>query len=154
MSLEKKVAKLLIKKRKTLSSAESCSGGLLAHRLTNIPGSSNFFKLGLVVYAHHAKVKLLHIPKLTLQSRGAVSPDVALIMAKSVRKIVKSDYGVGITGIAGPTGATKNKPVGLVYVAVSSHNKTICKKFLFKGKRAAIKSSAAASALRLLLKFL
>lgn len=151
MPLETKIAKLLTKSKKTLSTAESCTGGLLADRLTNVPGSSNFFNLGVVTYANQAKSKLLKISPKTIQKHGAVSKQVALAMAKGVRKILHSDFGIGITGIAGPSGATKNKPVGLVYIAISSKNKSICVKSIFKGTRTSVKSQAATKTLKLLL---
>ena len=154
MSLEQRVAKILTRKKMTLSTAESCSGGLLAHRLTNIPGSSNFFKMGVITYANDAKQKLLRVPARFLKNYGAVSAEVALAMAEGVRRILKTDFGVAITGIAGPTGATKNKPVGLVFIAVSAKQRCLCKKFLLKGKRIKIKSSAITRALRLLLTLL
>ena len=154
MILEEKIAKLLTRKQKTLSIAESCTGGLLANRITNVPGSSGFFQLGLVVYSNKAKIKLLRIPKNAIVKYGAVSQKVAQSMATSVRKLVGSDFGIAITGIAGPTGATKDKPVGLVYVALCSKNKTLCYKFLFKGTRTAIKSLAATKTLQLFSEFI
>ena len=150
MTLEKKIAHLLISKHQTLSIAESCTGGLLSHRLTNIPGSSAFFHFGLIVYANKAKCKLLKINEKILITYGAVSPQTARAMAKNVRKILKSDIGIAITGIAGPSGAAKNKPVGLVYIALNTQNKEICKKFNFKGTRASIKQQSSTKALNLI----
>ena len=154
MHIEQKIAKLLTQKQETLAVAESCTGGLLANRLTNIPGSSRFFQFGIVAYANEAKMKLLNLPQKTIRKFGAVSPQVAELMAKRVRKLLKCDFGIGITGIAGPTGATKNKPIGLVYAAISTNKETKSFKFIFKGTRATIKSLAATKALRLLLKFI
>lgn len=149
--LEKKVAQALIKKRKTLSLAESCTGGLIANRLTNISGSSRFFKLGIIAYANSAKTKLLKVPPSALKKYGAVSHQVALLMAKNVRGLSKTDFGIGVTGIAGPSGATKNKRVGLVYIALDSKKQALSLRFLFKGKRTTVKSQAASKALQLLL---
>ncbi len=154
MRIEKKVAKLLTNQRKTLSIAESCTGGLLCHRLTNIAGSSNFFKIGLVVYSNDAKMKFLKIPSTVLIEHGAVSCEVARRMAQEIRKKLQTDFGIGITGIAGPGGATARKPIGLTFIAISKKNETISKQFIFKGNRSTIKSQAATWALRMLLSFL
>lgn len=153
MTLEKKVAKLFIQRKKTLAIAESCTGGLLSHRLTNIPGSSGFFKLGMILYANDAKIKLLKIPQNIIHQHGAVSPQTAKLMAEKIRKILNCDIGIGITGIAGPTGQTKNKPLGLVYIALGAENRIICRKFIFKGNRRTIKLAAATEVLKILLKF-
>ena len=151
MTLEEKVAQALKSRRKTLAVAESCSGGLLSHRLTNIPGSSKFLKFTLVAYSYEAKTKLLKVPAAILKKFGAVSRQVASVMAGNARKIFDTDFSVAITGIAGPTGATRYKPVGLVYISVSSRNKTQTHEFIFKGNRLAIKQAAVTKALRLLL---
>lgn len=154
MLLEEKAVKLLIRKGKTLSSSESCSGGLLSHRITNIPGSSQVFYLGIVTYDNRAKTKLLGVSKKILKRHGAVSAPVAALMAKNVRKILKTDLGIGITGIAGPTGQTKDKPVGLVHIALSTQNKVIGQKLNLKGSRTAIKNQAVTKALQLIIKTL
>ncbi len=151
MQLSKKIASLLIRQKKTLSVAESCTGGLLAHTLTNIPGSSAFFHLGIIAYDNAAKVKLLKIPAKILGVRGAVSGPAARLMAQNVRKILKTDLGIGITGIAGPSGGSKAKPVGLTYIAVSDGKTTVCREFRFHGRRASNKSRAVQAALRLVL---
>ncbi len=154
MLLEKKTAQLLLKHRKTVSLAESCTGGLLGHLLTNTPGSSEYFKLGLVTYSYEAKEKLLKIPRSLLLKHGAVSAPVTKLMAQNVRKILKTDFSVSITGIAGPGGATKTKPLGLTYIAVASSRKTVCRKFIFRGGRLAVKKQAAQKTLQFLLEFL
>lgn len=151
MSLPQKVAKLLFKKRKTVALAESCTGGLLGHLLTNIPGSSDYFKLGLVTYSYESKEKLLKIPKSTLLRYGAVSEPVTKLMAQNARRILKTDFGIGITGIAGPAGATRDKPRGLTYVAVATSRKVVCHRYLFHGSRLSVKTQAASQALKLLL---
>ncbi|MBI3314444.1 MAG: CinA family protein [Candidatus Omnitrophica bacterium] len=154
MQLSKKIASLLLRQKKTLSAAESCTGGLLAHTLTNIPGSSAFFHLGIIAYDDAAKAKLLKVPTRTLGVHGAVSQPAARLMAQNVRHILKTDLGVGITGIAGPWGGSRAKPVGLTYIAVSDGRMTVCRKFHFHGTRASNKSRAVQAALRLILSFL
>ena len=152
MLIEKRVAQTLIKAKKTLSLAESCTGGLLSHRLTNIPGSSRFLKVGLIVYSNDAKMKLLKIPLKILQTFGAVSEQTALAMAKMVRKISKTDIGLAITGIAGPAGGTTTKPVGLTFIAISTKSKDQCYEYRFQGARIRIKSQGATKTLQCLLK--
>ncbi|MBM3252105.1 MAG: CinA family protein [Candidatus Omnitrophica bacterium] len=153
-NLEKSLAKTLAKKRKTLSVAESCTGGLISNRLTNIAGSSKYFKAGVIAYSNEIKIRQLKVPSRLIKQKGAVSKEVAVSMAKNIRKISRSNLGLAVTGIAGPGGGTKTKPVGLVYIAISSHKKHICKEFRFKGNRLAIKSKTATAALRLLKDFL
>lgn len=145
--LEEVTGKLLLKKKKTLSIAESCTGGLLANRITDIPGSSRYFLIGLTVYSNASKNKVLNIPLDKIKKYGAVSKQVAKAMAKNVRLLAKSDIGIGISGIAGPGGGTKKKPVGLVYIALSTKNKTICKEYRFLGQRNIIKYKATQAAL-------
>ena len=154
MSVERETAYLLIHHKKTLSVAESCTGGGLSNRLTNIAGSSYFFKLGLVVYSNEAKIKFLKVPSPLLIKHSAVSRQVAKHMAQAVRKILRTDFGIAVTGIAGPGGSTRNKPVGLAFIALSTKNETVCEQFIFKGNRLNIKSQAATQALTMLLKFL
>ena len=154
MLLEKKAAPLLLNSKKTLSIAESCTGGLLSHRLTDIPGSSGFLKLAIIVYSDESKVKLLKIPRKTLRRCGAVSPQAAILMAKNVRALLPTDLGIGITGIAGPTGATSLKPVGLTYIALATPKESLCVKYHFQGSRQHIKRQAATQALKLLKEFL
>jgi len=154
MQLSKKIASLLIRQKKTLSVAESCTGGLLAHTLTNIPGSSAFFHLGIIAYDNAAKVKLLKIPAKTLSVHGAVSQPATRLMAQNVRHILKTDLGLGITGIAGPGGASKAKPVGLTHIAISDGKTTVYREFRFHGTRASNKSRTVQAALRLILSFL
>ena len=153
MTLERKLAYQLIAQGKTLSIAESCTGGLISHRLTNIPGSSQFLKVGLITYSNEAKITLLQVPLNIIKRYGAVSSETVKIMAKNVRKIFKTHLGLSITGIAGPTGDSKQKPIGLTYIAVSTSKKLYYKKFNFTGSRLEIKNLAATSALELLLKF-
>ena len=154
MPIEKEVAESLINTGKTLAIAESCTGGLLANRLTNVPGSSHFLKFALVAYSNEAKIKLLKVPQSIIRTNGAVSKQVAMSMAQKVRKSLKTDFGIGITGIAGPTGGTRSKPVGLTFIAVSTGIETLCLECRFRGTRKNIKNQAATQALRLLNEFL
>jgi PncC family amidohydrolase len=135
------------KRLKKIATAESCTGGLLGHLLTQKAGSSDFYLGGVVCYADRIKSLLLGIPKSVLKKQGAVSRDVALRMAEGVRRRFGADLGVGITGIAGPGGGSKAKPVGLVYIALSKRAGTDCERFEFSGKRSAIKRKAAQKAL-------
>jgi PncC family amidohydrolase len=152
MRLEQKILKKFVQRAQTLAIAESCTGGLIGDRLTNIAGASAFFLLGIIAYDYAAKTKILGVSSALLKKHGAVSSQVASAMAQGVRKILKTDYGLSVTGIAGPGGATKTKPVGLVFISISTKQKTIVKKFLFKGTRLAIKKEAAQTALKMLAK--
>jgi nicotinamide-nucleotide amidase len=145
---------LLIKKRKTVTVAESCTGGQLSNLLTCLSGSSQYFILGVVAYNNKVKQGVLSIPASLIAKNGAVSLPVACLMAKSVRKLAGTDFGIGITGIAGPTGATPGKPVGTVFIAIDSKNKKICQKFHFTGNRSAVRKKAALKSLDLLKKML
>ena len=133
--LSKKLVNLLTKKKLTVSFAESCTGGLLSSSIISISGSSKVFIMGLVTYSNNAKTKLLKIPKVTISKYGAVSHETCLSMVKNLSKISKSDISVSITGVAGPKGGTKQKPVGLVYIGVKKGNKTQINKYLFKSKK-------------------
>ena len=146
--------KLLTKKQKTIAVAESCTGGGLSNLLTQLPGSSHFFILGVVAYSNKMKQSILNIPTYLLLKKGAVSQPVAEKMANAVKKIAKADFGIGITGIAGPQGASPKKPKGTVFIAVTGKNKKICKEFHFKGNRNSIRKQSAQSALKLLNKIL
>ena len=149
-----KVNSLLKQKRITVSVAESCSGGLLSYLLTKIPGSSKYFILGIVAYSNMAKQTVLKIPKKTLLKHGAVSKDVCLKMAKAVRIISKSDYGIGITGIAGPTGDTQDKSIGTVFISLSSEKVTLCRKFRFSGNRETVVLKTVTASLKLIKKYI
>jgi|CXWL01.1.fsa_nt_gi PncC family amidohydrolase len=154
MQLEKKIARQLIATGKTISIAESCTGGLLTNRLTNIPGSSAFLLAGIISYSNTSKTKLLRIPPSLIQKKGAVSSSVAGLMAKNVRKLFDTDLSVAISGIAGPTGGSSQKPVGLVFIAVQSRKHLLVDRNLFKGSRIQIKKQAADRALELLFKII
>ncbi len=126
----------------------------MTHRLTNIPGSSQFLKVGIIAYSNDSKIRLLKVPSSTIKRHGAVSEETATAMARSIRRIYRTDFGVGITGIAGPSGGSALKPVGLAYIAVAAAKETICLRCLFRGSRTHIKSQAATQGLKLLYRFL
>jgi nicotinamide-nucleotide amidase len=154
MTLEKEIAGLLIHQRKTLAVAESCSGGLLCQRLTNITGSSKFLIAGIVAYNNIAKTRLLRVPKLLISKHGAVSQPVAIAMAQGIRQLFKTNFGISITGIAGPTGGSAQKPLGLTYIALTTPKISVCQRWIFKGNRLSVKTQATTQTLNLLLKFL
>ena len=152
--LSQKVVKLLNKKRLKISFAESCTGGLLSSSITSISGSSKVFTLGLVTYSNQAKTNILKVPKKIIMKHGAVSYETCLSMVKNLYKISKTNISISITGVAGPNGGTKQKPVGLVFIGVKKGNKTLVKKFLFKNRtRNSIQRSTVNRALSLILSF-
>ncbi len=144
------VGKILAKQKKSLSLAESCTGGLIGHEITQSPGASNYFKGSVVAYANCIKTQLLLVPSKMIERYGAVSPQVAESMAQNIRTSFGTDFGLGITGIAGPTGGTRSKPVGLVYIAISDVRKTQVYKNIFMGTRSDVKHRAALAALEYL----
>ncbi len=146
----KQIHKLLLQKCRSIAIAESCTGGQLSQVLTSISGSSQCFLLGIVAYSNFAKTRILKVPPALIDKHGAVSQAVARKMAQNVAVLAKADLGISITGIAGPTGGTKTKPVGTVFIAVATKNKTICKRFNFKGNRTSIRKQAVTEALNLL----
>ena len=155
INLSLKILKLLTKKKLTLSFAESCTGGLLASSITSFSGSSKVFNMGLVTYSNNAKIKLLKVPKKTITKYGAVSYETCLSMVKNLSKISKSNISISITGVAGPNGGTKEKPVGLVYIGLKKGSKTIIKKNLFKSKkRISIQKGTVRRALKMILNIL
>jgi PncC family amidohydrolase len=133
-----------------VATAESCTGGLIANLLTDISGSSNYFERGLVTYSNRSKVELLNVPEESIEKFGAVSKEVAIAMAKGVRNRSNVDIGIATTGIAGPTGGTEEKPVGLVYVAISTLDNIHVEKFHFKGDRLQNKQLTSEAALNML----
>ena len=152
--LTQKIVKLLSKKKLKISFAESCTGGLLSSQITSISGSSKVFTLGLVTYSNQAKINILKVPKKIIMNNGAVSYETCLSMVKKLNKISKTNISVSITGVAGPKGGTKQKPVGLVYIGIKKANKTLVKKFLFKNKkRSSIQKATVNKALNLILSF-
>lgn len=151
---EKKIREICVKEGITLSVAESCTGGLLSDRLTNVPGASNYYIGGVVAYNNDVKINILHVPFDIIYTYGAVSGKTALAMAKGVKKLFDTDIGIGITGICGPTGGTTSKPVGLVFVGGAYGEKEVIKEFYFEGERLEVKEKAASEALTLVLELL
>ena len=149
-TLTEVVAELLLRKHKTLTVAESCSGGLLSDLITDIPGSSEYYKGGITAYSLLAKEEILGLPAELLQKEGAVSDVIAVEMAKSVRKLLDSDFGIGITGLAGPDRDESRKPVGLVFIAVADQQENRCTQYTFGGGRRAVKERSAQLALNLI----
>jgi nicotinamide-nucleotide amidase len=145
-----KISNLLKLKHFTIASAESCSGGLIANTFTNISGSSDYFDRGIVSYSNKSKMELLNVEEDILKEYGAVSEQVAKLMADGIREQSNVDIGISTTGIAGPTGGTLEKPIGLVYIAVSTSDKTIVKKFQFSGDRIQIKENTCNAAFQML----
>lgn len=148
--LELAVARLLWEQGKTIALAESCSGGLLCHRLTNIPDSSRYLLAGLVTYSNEAKINILGVDPAVIAVKGAVSAKVAEMMAAGVRRLCRADIGVGITGVAGPGGGTPQKPVGLTYIALEAENLKLVQRYEYWGSRLDIKERASQAALHLL----
>ena len=154
-SESKKIVSLLKRKKLKISFAESCTGGLLSSAITSVSGSSKVFTLGLVAYSNQSKIKVLKVPKSIIRKYGSVSEPVCLAMVKNVSRIGKTNMSVSITGIAGPSGGTKIKPVGLVYVGIKKGNRTEVKKYLFKNKgRSYIQKAAVNKSLELILIFI
>ena len=150
--LSEKVVKLLSKRRLKISLAESCTGGLLSSSITSISGSSKVFTLGFVTYSNQAKINILKIPKRIITKHGAVSYETCISMVKNLNRISKTNISVSITGIAGPKGGTKQKPVGLVFIGIKKGKKVWVKKYLFKNKkRSSIQKSTVNKALNLIL---
>ena len=150
-NLTNKLVKKLIKKKLIISFAESCTGGLLSSSITSVSGSSKVFKLGLITYSNKAKVSILKVPIKIIEKYGAVSEECCLSMVKNLSKISKANISISITGIAGPNGGTKLKPVGLVYIGVKKGNKIIAKKNLFKNKnRISIQKITVSTALNII----
>ena len=147
----KNLVRLLTKKKLKLSVAESCTGGMLASSITSISGASKIFNLGLVTYSNQAKIRILRVNKNIIKKYGAVSHQCCLAMVNNLSKISKANINVSITGIAGPRGGTKKKPVGLVYIGVKKGSKIEINKFLFKSKkRSSIQKATVKKALNLL----
>ena len=147
-SLEKTIGDHLRKKRWTLSIAESCTGGLICDRITNVPGSSDYFEGGMVNYSNESKARHLVIPLDYIKRYGAVSPQVARKMAQGVRKAFDTTFGLSTTGVAGPTGGTKRAPIGRVFIGLTNGRKTWVRKEDLKGSRREIKEKATEKALQ------
>jgi len=153
--ISQKIVRLLEKKRLKISFAESCTGGLLSSTITQISGSSKVFTIGLVAYSNQSKINTLKVSKNTIRKYGAVSYETCLSMVKNLNQISKTNISISVTGIAGPRGGSKKKPVGLVFIGIKKGNKTLVRKYLFKNKkRSAIQRAAASKSLNLILSFL
>ena len=155
MSLNKKIVSLLKRKRLKLSITESCTGGMLSSSVTSVSGSSKIFTMGLVTYSNQAKTAILKVPQKIIKKYGAVSVQCCVAMVNNLSKISKSKVCVSITGIAGPKGGSKQKPVGLVYIGIRVHKKVIVNKFKFKNNgRAFIQKQPVKKSLNILLKLI
>ena len=148
MELEKTIGNLLREKGWTLSIAESCTGGLICDRITNVSGSSDYFMGGMVTYSNESKAEHLGIPLAIIKRYGAVSPQVARGMAQGVRKAFHTTFGLSTTGVAGPTGGTKRSPIGRVFIGISDGRRTWVKREDLKGSRREIKKKATEKALQ------
>jgi nicotinamide-nucleotide amidase len=154
-NLANKLVKNLIRKKLKISFAESCTGGMLSSIITSISGSSKVFNLGLITYSNKVKIDILKVPKKIISKYGAVSSECCLSMVKNLSKISKADISVSITGIAGPNGGTKFKPVGLVYIGIKNRNKIIIKENLFKNQnRISIQKASVITSLKIINKII
>ena len=149
-TLAQVVGEELAKKKQTVAVAESCTGGLLGKLLTDVPGASEYFTYGWVTYSNNAKMTELGVPAEIIEKHGAVSEQAASAMAEQARQKAKSDFAISITGIAGPTGGTKDKPVGLVYIGLSDAQGVETKRFIFSADRETVRMRAALTALNML----
>tara|TARA_B100000795_G_scaffold27727_1_gene18425 strand:- start:649 stop:1119 length:471 start_codon:yes stop_codon:yes gene_type:complete len=150
-NLANKLVRKLIQKKLKISFAESCTGGMLSSMITSVSGSSRVFNLGLVTYSNQMKIDILNVPKKILDKHGAVSKECCLSMVKNLSKISRTNISISITGIAGPKGGTKFKPVGLVYIGVKKGNKIVIKENLFKNKnRISIQKASVNTALKII----
>ena len=153
--LSQRIVKLLKKKKLKISFAESCTGGLLSSAITSISGSSKVFTIGLVTYSNQSKINTLKVSKNIIRKHGSVSYEACLAMVENLSKISKTNISVSITGIAGPKGGTKKKPVGLIFIGIKKSNKTLIRKYLFKNKkRSSIQRASVNKALNLILSFI
>jgi PncC family amidohydrolase len=153
-TLEQIVGRMLAERKLTLAVAESCTGGLLGHRITNVAGSSEYFEGGVIAYSYDAKERLLSVHHDTLYEHGAVSPETALEMARGARKALGADIGLSITGIAGPGGGLPGKPIGLTFIGLSARNVERVERFIWESDREGNKVLSADAALEMLKEFL
>jgi len=154
MALEERVGELLRTRGLTLAVAESCTGGLLSHLITNVPGSSAYFLGGVVAYSNAAKERLLGVRRETLEEEGAVSAAAAKEMARGARALFGTDLALATTGIAGPGGGTADKPVGLVYIALAAQDRELCERCIWRSGRMENKLRSAERALEMLKEYL
>ena len=153
-TLEEIIAESLTRKKLTIAVAESCTGGLISSRLTDVSGSSIYFDRGLITYSNEAKIQLLGVPAAIIERHGAVSEETARLMAEGVRRTAGTDLGLSSTGIAGPTGGTREKPVGTVYIALADAGRTICRRHAFRWDRKRNKLVSSEAALMMLHNYL
>ena len=153
-TLEEIVGKLLVERKKTIATAESCTGGLIGARITNVSGSSQYFERGVITYSNESKTELLKTPPQVIEKYGAVSEEVAILMAEGVRKLAGTDFGLSVTGIAGPTGGTPQKQVGLVFIGFAHENDSFAERFIFEQDRRTNRERAAQAALNMVRLFL
>lgn len=147
MEIEKRIGKMLKERGLKIAVAESCTGGLISSRITDISGASDYFEAGITTYSNVSKIRLLNVPKDTIDRYGAVSEETAKSMAEGVKKTLHADIGVSVTGIAGPTGGTEGKPVGTVFIGLATKKATYVRKFFFDGNRLEIRRKTSDAAL-------
>ncbi len=154
MEIEKRIGKMLKERGLKIAVAESCTGGLISSRITDISGASDYFEAGITTYSNVSKIRLLNVPKDTIDRYGAVSEETAKAMAEGVKKTVHADIGVSVTGIAGPTGGTEGKPVGTVFIGLATKKATYVRKFFFDGNRLEIRRKTSDAAFMLVEEYL
>lgn len=152
--IETRIGRILRERRMKIAVAESCTGGHISNRITNIQGASDYFDMGFVTYSNDSKELYLFVPEEVLAEKGAVSSEVAKAMAEGLREATHADIGLSVTGIAGPGGGTPGKPVGTVFVGLASKDGTFVNRFLFSGDRISIKEQTSEAALKLVLDYL
>lgn len=147
MEIEKRIGKMLKERGLKIAVAESCTGGLISSRITDISGASDYFEAGITTYSNESKIRLLNVPEDIIDRYGAVSEETAKSMAEGVKKTLHADIGVSVTGIAGPTGGTEGKPVGTVFIGLATKKATYVRKFFFDGNRLEIRRKTSDAAL-------
>lgn len=152
--IEEKIGRILRERRFKIAVAESCTGGLIANRITNIQGASDYFDMGFVAYSNDSKELFLFVPEEVMAKKGAVSSEVVKAMAEGMRETTGVDIALSVTGIAGPGGGSPEKPVGTVYVGLASKDNVFVRKFLFSGDRISIKTQTSEEALKMMLDYL
>ena len=152
--IEARIGRILRERRMKIAVAESCTGGHIANRITNIQGASDYFDLGFVTYSNDSKELYLFVPEEVIAEKGAVSSEVAKAMAEGLRETTEADIALSVTGVAGPGGGSPEKPVGTVFVGLASKDRTFVNKFLFSGDRISIKEQTSEEALKLVLDYL
>lgn len=154
MEIEKRIGKMLKERGLKIAVAESCTGGLISSRITDISGASDYFEAGITTYSNESKIRLLNVPEDIIDRYGAVSEETAKAMAEGVKKTVHADIGVSVTGIAGPTGGTEGKPVGTVFIGLATKKATYVRKFFFDGNRLEIRRKTSDAAFMIVEEYL